>query len=202
MKEINSVCVFCGSSSAVAEGYKEAANALGQTFAKQGIRLVYGGGQVGIMGITADAVLQNGGEVTGIIPEFLHALEIAKLDLTELVRVDTMHTRKQLMAERSDAFVVLPGGYGTLEELFEVLTWRQLNLHNKPIIILNTDGFWTPLVSMIDHIIDQGFARSENRALLTIVDEVEQVVPAILAGVESGSKNAPQSATDLKMKWT
>lgn len=197
MTKINSICVYCGSSSSVDQSYKDAAQALGRAFAAEKIRLVYGGGQVGIMGITADAVLENGGEVTGIIPEFLHELEIAKLDLTELIRVENMHIRKQLMAERSDAFVVLPGGYGTLEELFEVLTWRQLKLHNKPIVILNTEGFWDPLVSMIDHLIERGFARPENRALISVVNEVDQVLDVIREGVE----NAAASEGDLKTKW-
>ena len=146
MRDIKSVCVYCGSSSRVRQSYKDAAVELGLILAREGIRLVYGGGQVGIMGIIADTVLKNGGEVTGIIPHFLNESEVGKADVTELIAVDSMHVRKQIMAEKSDAFIVLPGGFGTLDEFFEILTWRQLKLHDKPIVIADVESYWAPLI--------------------------------------------------------
>ncbi len=180
MSDVKSVCVYCGSSSAVSQSYKDAGEALGAELAANGVELVYGGGQVGIMGIVADAVLAGSGRVVGVIPEFLHDAEVGKDDVTELIRVESMHVRKQIMAERSDGFVVLPGGFGTLEEFFEILTWRQLKLHNKPIIVADIDGYWRPLVQAIDHIVDEGFARPENRALFEVVTEIEQVLPSLI----------------------
>ena len=179
MPGLSSVCVYCGSSSNVSQTYKDAATALGSKMAASGVDLVYGGGQVGIMGIIADAVLSAGGRVTGIIPEFLHEAEIGKSDVTELIRVDSMHVRKQIMAERSDGFVVLPGGFGTLDEFFEILTWRQLKLHQKPIVVADIDGYWRPLIGAIDHIVDAGFARPETRGLFEVVDSVDAVLPTL-----------------------
>lgn len=179
MREIKSVCVYCGSSSRVRQSYKDAAVDFGKILAEKGIRLVYGGGQVGIMGIVADAVLQNGGEVTGIIPHFLNESEVGKSDVTELIAVDSMHTRKQIMAERSDGFVVLPGGFGTLDEFFEILTWRQLKLHDKPIVVADIDGYWEPLIGAVDHIVDEGFAHQRNRDLFKVVPMIEDVLPAL-----------------------
>ena len=180
MSDVKSVCVYCGSSSAVSQSYKDAGAALGAEMAANGVELIYGGGQVGIMGIVADAVLAGGGRVVGVIPEFLHEAEVGKNDVTELIRVDSMHVRKQIMAERSDGFVVLPGGFGTLDEFFEILTWRQLKLHNKPIIVADIDGYWRPLVQAIDHIVEAGFARPENRALFDVVTRIEDVMPSLI----------------------
>ncbi len=177
MPAIESLCVYCGSSSNVRQSYKDAAIEFGKILAKENIRLVYGGGQVGIMGIIADTVLAEGGEVTGIIPNFLHEQEVGKSDVTELITVDSMHTRKQIMAERSDGFVVLPGGFGTLDEFFEILTWRQLRLHDKPIIVADIDGYWSSLVRTIDHMVTEGFARSENRGLFATVTSVQEILP-------------------------
>ncbi len=193
MATIASVCVYCGSSSNVRQDYKDAATRLGATMAAEGVRLVYGGGQVGLMGLVADAVLAGGGAVTGVIPEFLHEAEVGKQDLTELLRVGSMHERKMIMAERSDAFVVLPGGFGSLDELFEILTWRQLGLHDKPIVVVNTEGYWTRLIETIDHIVDEGFARPENRDLFSVVDTVEAVLPSLRA--------AGAASFDVKAKW-
>ncbi|MDJ0685696.1 MAG: TIGR00730 family Rossman fold protein [Alphaproteobacteria bacterium] len=193
MATIASVCVYCGSSSNVRQDYKDAATRLGATMAAEGVRLVYGGGQVGLMGLVADAVLAGGGAVTGVIPEFLHEAEVGKQDLTELLRVGSMHERKMIMAERSDAFVVLPGGFGSLDELFEILTWRQLGLHDKPIVVVNTEGYWTRLIEAIDHIVDEGFARPENRDLFSVVDTVEAVLPSLRA--------AGGASFDVKAKW-
>lgn len=187
MKKISSVCVYCGSSSRVAESYKTAARDLGKILADNNVDLVYGGGQVGIMGILADAVLAAGGSVTGIIPEFLFEKEVGKGDVTDLVRVDSMHERKQKMAEMSDAFVALPGGFGTMDETFEILTWRQLSLHNKPTIIVDIDGYWSPLITLMDHIIDEGFASPDNRRLYDVVTCVDDILPAIAKGTEAVS---------------
>jgi len=164
-----------------------AARDFGKILADKNIALVYGGGQVGIMGILADAVLSAGGSVTGIIPEFLFEKEIGKGDLTDLVRVGSMHERKQKMAELSDAFVALPGGFGTMDETFEILTWRQLALHNKPTIIADIDGYWQPLITLMDHIIDEGFASTDNRQLYSVVSTVEDILPAIEKGVSAVS---------------
>jgi len=179
MRDIKSVCVYCGSSSRVRQSYKDAAVAFGETLARENIRLVYGGGQVGIMGIIADAVLRNGGEVIGIIPHFLNEKEVGKADVTELIAVDSMHVRKQIMAERSDAFVVLPGGFGTLDEFFEILTWRQLTLHDKPIVIADIDGYWSPLIRAVDHIVAEGFAHQRNRDLFKVVPSIAEILPTL-----------------------
>ena len=175
MKAPKSVCVYCGSSSRVAGIYKDAAHALGEGLARRDIQLVYGGGRVGLMGIMADAALAAGGSVVGIIPEHIQSAEVEHTGLTELLVVDSMHTRKRLMVERSDAFVVLPGGFGTMDEAFEILTWKQLRLHDKPIVVVDVDGYWRPLLGLVDHMVAQGFAQASHRALFSVVDEVDDV---------------------------
>ncbi|MEM1401179.1 MAG: TIGR00730 family Rossman fold protein, partial [Pseudomonadota bacterium] len=182
------------SSNDVDERYRKAAEDMGTALGRKGIRLIYGGGRVGLMGITADATLAAGGEVVGIIPEHIQSLEIQHTGLTELHVVEDMHTRKNMMAERSDGFVVLPGGLGTLDETFEILTWKQLRLHDKPVIIADIDGYWQSMMTMIDHIIDSGFAKPAHRDLYTVVDTIDQVIPALYA--------APQPVIDPKLKWT
>ncbi|WP_425406057.1 TIGR00730 family Rossman fold protein [Hwanghaeella sp.] len=194
MRNIKSVCVYCGSSSRVRQSYKDAAVELGRILAREQIRLVYGGGQVGIMGIIADAVLENGGEVTGIIPHFLNDTEVGKADLTELIAVDSMHVRKQIMAERSDGFVVLPGGFGTLDEFFEILTWRQLKLHDKPIVMADIDGYWSPLIGTVDHIVEEGFAHQRNRDLFEVVSTVADILPTL--------RNEPKSDVGIQSDRT
>jgi uncharacterized protein (TIGR00730 family) len=179
MKRLTSLCVYCGSSGAVDARYRDAAIRLGTTLAEQRVTLVYGGGRVGLMGLLADACLQAGGTVVGVIPEFLRRAEVGHGAVTELVVVDTMHERKRTMFERSDGFVILPGGLGTLEETFEILTWKQLQLHDKPIVVVDVAGYWEPLAALIDHVIGENFARPEARALLTVVDDVDQVLPAL-----------------------
>jgi len=154
--------------------------------AERGIRLIYGGGRVGVMGAVADAVMSAGGAVTGIIPDFLMRHEVGHTKITELEIVDTMHARKARMAELSDAFLILPGGLGTLEEYFEIVTWRQLGLHDKPIAILNVDGYWDRLRDMINGIVDARYARPENMAMTTYVETAEQALNA-LAQQASGS---------------
>lgn len=181
MAELRSLCVYCGSSARVDERYKTAAATLGGLIAARGLQLVYGGGRVGLMGIVADAALGAGASVVGIIPEHIQALEVEHTGLTELHVVDSMHTRKRMMFDRSDAFVILPGGLGTLDEAFEMLTWRQLKLHEKPVVFVDIDGFWRPFLRLVDHMIAQGFVRPENRDLFQVVETVEEVFGAIAA---------------------
>ncbi|PWC80411.1 lysine decarboxylase [Azospirillum sp. TSH100] len=181
MKSLSSVCVYCGASARVADVHKDAAHALGDGLARRGIRMVYGGGRVGLMGIAADAAIAAGGEVVGIIPEHIQSAEVEHTGLTELHVVDSMHTRKRMMVERSDAFVILPGGLGTLDEAFEILTWKQLQLHDKPIVIADVDGYWRPLLGLIDHMVAQGFARIDRSALYRVADHIDGVFQALEA---------------------
>ena len=160
------VCVFCGSSSGVNPIYSEAAKEMGRLIATKGKTLVYGGGNVGLMGVVADEVLLNEGKVIGIIPHFLFEWEVGHKNLTELVKVDSMHERKKMMSDRADAFVAMPGGFGTLEELAEILTWVQLGIIQKPVGILNVNGFFDGLVAQLDHMVMEGFLKQENRNLL------------------------------------
>ena len=179
MKKIGRLCVYCGSSGAVEARYREAASELGARLAAAGIELVYGGGRVGLMGLLAEGALTAGGKVTGIIPRRLLDAEVAHLGVTELVVVDSMHDRKRLMAERADAFSVLPGGIGTLDELFEIVSWKQLELHDKPILLVDIGGYWAPLRALLDHIIVSGFARPQTRRLLNVVPSVAALMAAL-----------------------
>jgi uncharacterized protein (TIGR00730 family) len=179
MAAVKRLCVYCGSSAAVDSNYRDAAIELGQALAEAGIELVYGGGRVGLMGLLANAVLQRGGQVTGIIPAHLHDYEVGHHGITELIIVDSMHERKRLMFEMSDAFAVLPGGLGTLDETFEIITWKQLALHDRPIIILDEAGYWQPLLQLIDHIIETGFARPTTRGLFRTVPSVKALLAAL-----------------------
>ena len=181
MASVKRLCVYCGSSSQVDAVYREAARALGALIAAAGIELVYGGGRVGLMGIVADAVLQGSGRVTGIIPAHLHDAEIGHHGVSELIVVGNMHERKRLMFERSDAFVVLPGGLGTLDETFEIVTWKQLGLHDKPIVIVDVEGYWQKLLALIDQIVDEGFADPRVLGHFQTVERVEDVLPALSA---------------------
>jgi uncharacterized protein (TIGR00730 family) len=164
--EPRTICVYAGSSPGDDPAYAEAAGELGREIGRRGMGMVYGGGSVGLMGIAANAALAAGAPVTGIIPRALHAREISKVDLTELLLVGSMHERKFLMAERSDAFVALPGGVGTIEELVEALTWTQLGIHSKPVGLLDVAGYWEPLRIMLDRARDARFVRPEHRDLL------------------------------------
>ena len=179
MSGISSVCVYCGSSAGQSEGLRSAAADFGKILAGNGTRLVYGGGNVGLMGIVADAVLAGGGAVTGVIPGFLDESERAHLSVTELIRVDSMHQRKTAMFERSDAFVALPGGLGTLDEVIEVITWRQLGLHDKPILFADLEGYWQPLRALIDATVAAGFAGPTVHRLYDMVDRVDAILPAL-----------------------
>jgi uncharacterized protein (TIGR00730 family) len=179
MPRIRSVCVYCGSAGAVDQRYRAAADELGHSLAAAGITLVFGGGRIGLMGIAADAALAAGGQVIGVIPASLRDAELAHSGVSELVVVDTMHDRKRVMAERSDAFAVLPGGIGTLDETFEILTWRQLALHDKPIFLVDVAGYWQPLRALLDHIVAQRFATSLVPRLVEIVPSVSALMVAL-----------------------
>jgi len=179
MPEIHSVAVFCGAQPGVDPIYRQAAHDLGTGLAQAGIRLIYGGGRVGLMGVLADAAVAAGGRVIGVIPEFLTAKENALARVQEMVVTRNMHERKQLMFERSDAFVAFPGGIGTLEELVEQLTWAQLGRHNKPILMANIDGFWQPLLGLIDHMRETQFIRPGLSVHLLTADSVDQILPKL-----------------------
>lgn len=187
------LCVYCGSSNRIPESHKLAAGRFGRLMAEAGCRLVYGGGRVGLMGIVADAMIQGGAEVIGIIPEFLHDFEVGHTGVTRLEVVDSMHTRKRRMAELADGFVVLPGGLGTLDEMFEIVTWRQLGLHQKPVVLVNQDGYWTGLLAMIDSMCATGYLRQEHLGLIRVVDDVDAVLPAL--------KRLGQPELNVQDKW-
>jgi uncharacterized protein (TIGR00730 family) len=175
------VCVFAGSNPGMRPAYRAAAEALGGALAARGWGLVYGGGSVGLMGALADAALAAGGEVTGVIPRALAAREIAHGHLADLRVVETMHERKAQMAELADAFVALPGGAGTFDELFEIITWAQLGLHAKPIGLLNAEDYFAPLLALVAHATDEGFIRPEDRDLLLVRERVDALLDALAA---------------------
>lgn len=184
------ICVFCGSNKGVRAEYVWAAKAMGQALVKRGIGLVYGGGKVGLMGVIAEAVLAEGGEVIGIIPQSLVAREVAHQALTEQRIVGTMHERKALMAELSDAFIAMPGGMGTFDEFCEILTWAQLGIHQKPCGVLNVANYFAPLLAMFDHAVAEGFLRDSHRALVLEANAPELLLDAL-------AKYQPHSAE----KW-
>jgi uncharacterized protein (TIGR00730 family) len=181
MAAIASLCVFCGSSTPPDPRYASAARALGTLLADRGIGLVYGGGSVGLMGELADAALAAGGRVVGVIPTGLFSKEIAHAGLTELHEVGSMHERKRLMYDLSDGFVALPGGLGTLEELAEVTTWSQLGLHAKPVVLLDVDGFWDPLVAQLDRMVAVGLLKPSNRELIQRADIPADAIATLAA---------------------
>lgn len=173
---LRTLCVFCASADGVNPAYRETAVQLGQVLAERRIDLVYGGAKAGLMGAVADAALAGGGRVIGVIPHVLVDMEVSHHGCTELHVVDTMHTRKALMGERADAFLILPGGYGTLEELFEVLAWQTLRLHSKPICLLNTAGFYDGLIGFLDHCQAEGVLRKGTREILRVASTVEEAL--------------------------
>ncbi len=178
---LRAICVFCGSSTPADARYRDAARGLGALVARRGIDLVYGGGSVGLMGELADAALDAGGRVIGVIPAGLFAREINHTGLTELHEVASMHERKQLMYDLSDAFIALPGGLGTLEELAEVATWSQLGLHNKPVVLLDVGGFWAPLISQLDRMADVGLLKPAGRDLIQRSQSAEEALGVLAA---------------------
>ena len=185
MAELRSVCVYCGSGAGTDPAFAEAARTLGRSLGEAGIGLVYGGGNVGLMGIVARAALDAGGHVTGIIPDFLKARERMLDDVQETIVVADMHTRKRLMFDRADAFVALPGGIGTLEELVEQMTWAQLGRHRKPILLVSVDGFWAPLTALLEHMRAMGFIRPGLDAEYLVTERAEEAVERLRAAMAS-----------------
>ncbi len=173
------VCVFCGGNPGKRPAYAKAARELGENLAKSGLGLVYGGAHVGLMGLVADAALAAGGKVFGVLPSFLAEKELAHLGLSELLLVDSMNERKQKMADRADAFIAMPGGFGTLDELFEMLTWSQLGLHDKPCALLNVDGFFDGLISFLDRAVDDRLLKPEYRAMLLVEPDPARIVATL-----------------------
>ena len=199
---LQSVCVYCGSGPGKNPAYVEAARAFGRILAKSRIGLVYGGGSLGLMGETARSVLNHGGHVTGIIPGFLSEREHMLIQAQELIVVDDMHQRKQLMFVKSDAFVALPGGLGTLEEFVEQLTWSQLGRHAKPIVLANIDGFWDPLLTLFERMSEEAFIRPGLELNVIVVDRVATIIPAIeKALVPFPAASDPQAEAEVSAKF-
>jgi uncharacterized protein (TIGR00730 family) len=194
MSGIKSICVYCASGSGTNPAFVEAARAFGRILAENGIRLVYGGGSVGLMGTLADAVLDHGGAVTGVIPDFLVNREHMLVRAQERIITRDMHERKRVMFEHADAFVALPGGVGTLEELVEQLTWAQLGRHKKPILILNVEGFWNPLCVLLDQMEKLEFIRAGLSVKLLVADRVEDILPALLEAARAISESEKEMA--------
>jgi uncharacterized protein (TIGR00730 family) len=188
MREINSICVYCGSGSGADPAFSAAARKLGRMLAKANIRLVYGGGRIGLMGEVARSVLQAGGKVTGIIPEFLKARELMLPDAQELHVVEDMHARKRMMFDKADAFIALPGGIGTLEELVEQMTWAQLGRHDKPILIADINGFWRPLLSLLAHMRENGFVRPGLDVRYLVAERIEDTLDMIRAAARPAAR--------------
>ena len=192
MADISSLCVYCGSRFGLEQDSRDSAVLLGQEIARRGITLVYGGGHVGLMGAVADAVLEGDGKVIGVIPKHLQDWEVGHKGLTEMHVVDSMHARKQLMFELSDGFVSLPGGIGTLDETFEILTWRQLRLHDKPLVILDQGGFWQPQEALLKAVIAGGFADQGITAHYTVAQNIDGVFAALAAAPQSTGPGHPE----------
>ena len=201
MTKIKTICVYCGSGPGTNPHFIESAKALGKALAENGIRLIYGGGSIGMMGAIATSTLDHGGSVTGIIPDFLTVRENALSRVQEMIVTPDMHERKRLMFERSDAFVALPGGIGTLEELVEQLTWQQLGRHSKPVLLANIDGFWEPLLSLLAHMRATQFIRSGLSVEILKADRVEDILPRLRAAAartpEAAMEMAPEIARRL-----
>jgi len=198
MNAIRSICVYCGSSPGRDKAYLQAGYALGSSIAKSGLRLIYGGGTRGIMGAVSDGALRAGGQVTGIIPHFLldkEATQTALGRLDELIVTQDMHERKHTMFDKSDAFVALPGGIGTLEEIVEVMTWAQLGHHRKPILFANVKRFWDPMLALLDHMRAEGFVHTGQLVRPLVVDRPEAIVPAILT--EAANVESPQGESSV-----
>ena len=190
---MKSLCVFCGSKTGNDPQFRDAAAQLGKGLAESNIRLVFGGGHVGLMGVVADAILAHHGEVTGVIPKALQQRELAHEGVADMRVVDSMHTRKATMAELSDAFIALPGGMGTFEELCEILTWAQLEFHSKPVVILNLNGYYTPLLDLIAQGIEQGFMTEQARSYFYAATSVDDAMAYL--------QNAAAGAADAKAIW-
>lgn len=183
MRSLTSICVYCGSGVGTDPAYADSACTLGRAMAQAGVRLIYGGGSVGLMGTIARSVLESGGAVTGIIPGFLQSRERAMFDLTEIVVTENMHQRKMLMFERADAFVALPGGVGTLEELVEQMTWVQLGRHQKPVLLANINGFWDALILLLEQMRREEFIRADTAVAALVANRAEDIVPMLKKAV-------------------
>jgi uncharacterized protein (TIGR00730 family) len=197
MNKIRTVCVYCGSGPGTNPHFMEAAIALGKALAENGIRLVYGGGSIGLMGAVASSVLDHGGTVTGIIPDFLTTRENALTRVQEMIVTPDMHERKRLMFERSDAFVALPGGIGTLEELVEQLTWQQLGRHSKPVLLANIDGFWEPLLALLAHMRATEFIRPSLAVNILKAERVADILPRLRAAAARAPEGTEQIAPEI-----
>jgi len=191
MAHIKSLCVYCGSSPGRNSHFAEISRNFGTILAQEKIRLVYGGGNIGLMGIIANRVIKCGGKVTGIIPRHLNEIEAGWKEATDFFVVDNMHERKRMMFDHSDGFIVLPGSIGTLDEAIEIITWKQLRLHNKPVILVNADNYWQPLLALIDNFIAEEFTRPETLELFQVVETVEDVIPLLksLPEIDNGARN-------------
>ena len=197
MNKIRTICVYCGSGPGTNPRFIEAAIALGRILAEHGIRLVYGGGSIGLMGAIATSVIDHGGSVTGIIPDFLTARENALTRVQEMIVTPDMHERKRLMFERSDAFVALPGGIGTLEELVEQMTWQQLGRHTKPVLLANIDSFWEPLLALLAHMKATEFIRPSLAVEILKAERVEDILPRLRAAAAPASDESKQIAPEI-----
>tara|TARA_A100000171_G_scaffold53011_1_gene75370 strand:+ start:1803 stop:2390 length:588 start_codon:yes stop_codon:yes gene_type:complete len=194
MKNIRSLCVYCGSSKNPKPYYVKAAADLGHLLAESDIKLVFGGGRVGLMGVVSDACMEKGGQVLGVMTDFLNEFEGGHTEITDLRIVSSMHERKMIMFDESDAFVILPGGLGTLDEAFEVLTWKQVGMHGKPIIFVDVERYWSGLFeTFLNHMIENGFVRAEDKKLFTLVDSVDGVLQAVY--------DSPEANKDFVSKW-
>ena len=191
MTEIRSLCVYCGSWSGTDPGLEEFARTFGSACAAHGIEVIYGGGGIGLMGTVAEAALKAGGRVVGIIPRSLLESELPSSNMTELVVVDSMHERKKQMFDRADGFVALPGGLGTLDETMEIVTWRQLGFHDKPIVLANVRGYWDPLLTLFDHVVTAGFAQPDVHDLYTVAHSVDGIFERLTTGAAPPSAPAP-----------
>src|SRR5882724_463890 len=200
MNEIKTVCVYCGSGPGTNPRFVESAIALGKSLAENGVRLVYGGGSIGLMGAVATSVLDHGGAVTGIIPDFLTSRENALTRVQEMIVTPDMHERKRLMFERSDAFVALPGGIGTLEELVEQLTWQQLGRHSKPILLANIEGFWEPLLALLAHMRATEFIRPALNIDILQAERVEDILPLLSAAAARAPEGTEQMAPEIAQR--
>jgi uncharacterized protein (TIGR00730 family) len=197
MDHLKSVCVYCGSGVGTNPSHAEAARILGRALAEQGIRLIYGGGSIGLMGLVARATLEAGGAVTGIIPRFLEERELVMPDLTETIVTQDMHERKMLMFERADAFAALPGGVGTLEELVEQITWEQLGQHEKPVLLANIDGFWDAFISLLEQMRRENYIRTEFEVSCLVADRAEDIVPMLQRAIEERPEPAAEEEAEL-----
>ena len=198
MNKINALCVYCGSSVGADPAFADAARSFGKILAASGVRLVYGGGSIGLMGVLAKSVINHGGEVTGVIPEFLTAQERPRRLAQEQIVTRDMHERKRTMFERADAFVALPGGLGTLEELVEQMTWAQLGRHKKPILVANINGFWDPLLALVDHMRALGLVPPPARGVnLLVAERIEDVLPKLREAARTGAEAEKRMAVPV-----